>query len=217
MGFIKAIMKFFGGLLVFISLALIFASNFDVNLVNSFDAHKDDINGAIVNSTYDMIEEQTGLTEKQIEKTCQNGNDEFCESFEKNIQKNSPIEEIENKLKETLYWANSGQNIGVLLLIIGAVLFIVGMGWRRGIFDLFVSVIIACVFNFIFYRFALIGLVNSLVKSLISGIGKSFLDDIYSVVNVVINSAIVETITFIIIVGVISIVVGIIFFMIRKK
>ena len=217
MGFIKAIMKFFGGLLVFISLALIFASNFDVNLVNSFDSHKDEMNGVIVNATYDMIGEQTGLTKEQIEETCQNGSGELCGSFEENIQRNNPVNEIESQLKETLHWANSVQNMGILLLIIGAVLFVLGLGWRSGIFNLSVSVIIACVFNYLFYRFALMEIVNSLVNSLVSGIPQSFVDDIYYVIDVIMNSAIAQTITFIIIVGVISIVIGIIFFTIRKK
>ena len=60
-------------------------------------------------------------------------------------------------------------------------------------------------------------IVNSLVNSLVSGIPQSFVDDIYYVIDVIMNSAIAQTITFIIIVGVISIVIGIIFFTIRKK
>src|SRR3989344_6498996 len=100
----KGIFKFFGSLFVFVALALVFASVFDSNLVDSFSEYKNDTHKIIVDATYDLIEEQTGLNKEQINELCDSRGEDVCDDLpDESINEDSAVQVFENKLKETIY------------------------------------------------------------------------------------------------------------------
>jgi len=214
MGFIKGILKFFGSLAIFLALGLLFVSVFGSNLVDSFPDYKTDIDNEILNLVYTDLEEQTGLTREQIQRQCENDNSDFCMSFsDENLKENSPFTKLQGDLERVRYYFNAARNIGAFLLAVGLALYLLGLGVISGLKHALFSGAVASVFNYLFYKFALMGIVNSMIKdALPDGLG-----GILGIMKIWINSSVSETISFIMIVGVVSIASMIIFLVIKKK
>ena len=207
-------MKFFGSLAIFLALGLLFVSVFGSNLVDSFPDYKTDIDNEILNLVYTDLEEQTGLTREQIQRQCENDNSDFCMSFsDENLKENSPFTKLQGDLERVRYYFNAARNIGAFLLAVGLALYLLGLGVISGLKHALISGAVASVFNYLFYKFALMGIVNSMIKdALPDGLG-----GILGIMKIWINSSVSETISFIMIVGVVSIASMIIFLVIKKK
>ena len=214
MGLFKGLFKFLGGILVFFALGLLFVSVFGNSLVDSFPDYKDDIDDEFLEVQYDAIEDSTGLTRQQIEEACQDNHNDFCDALsEENLRENSPFNTVSEELNKNQHYFDASRNVGALLLIAGIVFYILGFGIFGGLRRVFFSGVIASVINYLFYRFALMGIVNNMLKNTIPD---SF-EAIFEIVKLWINSAIVGTISFIMVVGVISIILTIVFFIIKRK
>jgi len=132
---------------------------------------------------------------------------------DENLKENSPFTKLQGDLERVRYYFNAARNIGAFLLAVGLALYLLGLGVISGLKHALFSGAVASVFNYLFYKFALMGIVNSMIKdALPDGLG-----GILGIMKIWINSSVSETISFIMIVGVISIASMIIFLVIKKK
>ena len=163
MNFLKIIGKFFAGLFVLLGITVLIMSYFGSYAVNNFSILEGDLN----NQTLDLISRSAGMNARQVQDYCnQNRNDENC----KIISQNPITERIKQEINSFKYYGSAMRVIGIIFIILGLLLFVWCSGWIDGLRQASLLLFIGILFSYIYYKYAIIGALDSLLPDEISSI-----------------------------------------------
>ncbi len=199
MNLLKGIGKFFAGILVLFGITIYIMSYFGAYAVSNFPILEKDINDYSLN----QISQQGSMDIEQFRQYCNTKpNDENC----KFLNQNPIVEQVRKEIEEFSYYGGAMRVIGIIIFILGSLLFILCSNLIDGLRQTSLMAFIGSVFSYFYYKYMILGALNSFLPPEISVV----------IVNWA-SASINQTVSFILVLIVIFLILTIALYILKHK